>query len=274
MKSDYRLRRGIRSPRQALFSSDEGCGARTVVKKLVEPEGQALIYARIITTRGERRPSPGSSRRREKGPLGTFARILSPLRIERPSALKGWLREIGRPHKRRRRFTSRPDEAGLSRLADSKGIPRNSLQQGSREATLRGGSIPDGASSDGRDGSHRIRREQHSVGQRVVPLLPTRKHRPLLPLPVRKPNTLEGAPDFSRRFNEQGLDAAIASTFSLEDTFAKHSSRHSTRHRDRSAVRHLIWRPVRRRPSRGSGRTSARRMRTRPSSSPSSGIRT
>jgi hypothetical protein len=206
---------------EVLFQGPEGSKALSEIKQLAQSEGRPLIYARIVSEEGLSIALPLALLDVGNGPLGRHARVLSPLRHERVSNQKGCVAkwavltngDVGSlPEQMKPGYPDWPNAKAYLRSACA-----DVSKQPSEAVFLLAHHPTDGSEAIGYD----------SGGDTLTVSGLTRCYPPgsiglfflcqfANPTPSRVPLTCLEA------FNENGLDAAIASTFSLDDTFAKH----------------------------------------------------
>jgi len=219
----YGYREVSRVLEQVLFRGQVGADALRDIKQLATAGGRPWIYARVITNDGLSVALPLSLLDVGNGPLGRYARVLSPLRHERvrgkTACVARWAvlanGEIGElPDRMKPGYPTWGGAEGAesylsARCGDVAAEPSEAVFILAHHPT---------------DGSEAI---GYDAGATVTVSGLTRCYPPgsfglfflcqfANPKPSQVPLTC------LEQFNKKGLDGAVASTFSLDETFARH----------------------------------------------------
>jgi hypothetical protein len=206
---------------QVLFIGEQGSAALRDIRQLVKSEGRPLIYARIVDDEGRSVALPLALLAVEKeGPLGRYARVLSPLRFERTSVSKSCVAkwavltngDVGAlPDRMKPGYPDWPNAKAYLRTACA-----DVSKQPSEAVFLLAHHPTDGSEAIGYDADDTLLvggltrcYPPGSIGLFFLCQFAN-------PKPSKVPLTC------LEKFNKKGLDAAIASTFALDDTFARH----------------------------------------------------
>lgn len=207
---------------EVLFRGTEGAKALSDIRRLAKSGGRPLIYARIVANDGLSVALPLSLLDVEgKGPLGRYARVLSPLSHERVPGSTGCVArwsvlangEIGELPDR-----MKPPYTDWAKARDylSGGGCANVAARPSEAVFLLAHHPVDGSEAIGYDADDTL------TVSGLTRCYPPGSIGLFFLCQFANPKPSRVALTCLEAFNENGLDAAVASTFSLDDTFARH----------------------------------------------------
>ncbi|HEX7253778.1 MAG TPA: hypothetical protein VF376_12925, partial [Thermoanaerobaculia bacterium] len=207
---------------QVLFRSDEGAKALADIKQLARSPSKPLIYARIVANDGTSVALPlGLLDVGRDGPLGRYARILSPLRYERAPTSTGCVSRwailangpVGElPDRMKPAYSDWPAAKEYLQTRCEKDLaakPAEALFILAHHPTDGGELIGFDANETTTVSGLTRCYPPGSIGFFFLCQFAN-------PTPSQVPVTC------LERFNQNGLDAAIASPFSLDEAFARH----------------------------------------------------